>query len=53
MGKQSVTPKRIRGPRPDVLTLPGDWREAITEAIKKPRPATGWPAKAKRPKKAK
>ncbi|MGA7220171.1 MAG: hypothetical protein WBX38_17780 [Candidatus Sulfotelmatobacter sp.] len=38
--KQSGTPP---GPKPDVLKLIGNWREAIKKSLEKKKPATGWP----------
>jgi hypothetical protein len=36
-----------RGPEPDRLKLQGDWQSLIGKALKKKRPARGWP-KAKK-----
>ena len=37
-------PKKKPGPAPDHVKLDDeDWEEAIGKAIKKPRPAEGWP----------
>jgi hypothetical protein len=32
-----------RGPKPDVLTIDGDWQEAIKKSFQKKKPAGGWP----------
>jgi len=32
-----------RGPVPDTLRIQGDWKKAVKGALKKKRPATGWP----------
>lgn len=37
-------PKKKPGPAPDHVKLDDeDWEEAIGKAIKKPKPAEGWP----------
>lgn len=40
-----------RGPKPDILKIEGDWRNAMKKALEKKRPEKGWPkprAKAKK-----
>lgn len=32
-----------RGPKPDTLKIEGDWKKAVKGALKKKRPAEGWP----------
>jgi hypothetical protein len=34
-----VTP----GPKPDILKIDGDWRDAVKKSLEKKKPATGWP----------
>jgi len=43
----SKADKPKRGPKPETLKLEGSWEDAIGRAIRKPRPAGGWPAKTK------
>lgn len=33
-----------RGPKPDTLKIEGDWKKAVKGALKKKRPAEGWPS---------
>jgi hypothetical protein len=40
------------GPLPETLDIEGDWKEAIKKALKKKRPASGWPAPKPKTKKA-
>jgi hypothetical protein len=35
--------KKIPGPKPEVLKLEGNWKDAIKESLKKRRPPEGWP----------
>ena len=37
-----------RGPDPDRLVIPGDWKDAMGKALGKKRPARGWPKPAKK-----
>jgi hypothetical protein len=32
-----------RGPKPDVLKLEGNWRDAVKKSLAKKKPAEGWP----------
>lgn len=32
-----------RGPEPERLKLEGDWMQAVKTALKKKKPAAGWP----------
>jgi len=55
MPERKTRPQKS-GPKADRLILPGPWEDAFGKAIRKARPAGGWPkrptrtAKAKRPK---
>ena len=31
------------GPKPDVLKLGGNWRDAVKKSLTKKKPAEGWP----------
>jgi hypothetical protein len=35
--------KGIRGPKPEVLNLKGNWKQAIKNSFLKTRPKQGWP----------
>jgi hypothetical protein len=39
--KQSVKGKP--GPKPQYLKIEGDWRDAVKRAVRKKKPAEGWP----------
>jgi hypothetical protein len=32
-----------RGPEPERLKIEGDWKAAVTTAMRKPKPPKGWP----------
>lgn len=32
-----------RGPKPDTVKIEGGWVQAVKKALKKKRPAEGWP----------
>lgn len=36
------------GPEPDRVKIPGDWEKAVGDALKKKRPAGGWPKTQKK-----
>ncbi|HEY7087930.1 MAG TPA: hypothetical protein VH518_07560 [Tepidisphaeraceae bacterium] len=36
-------PKSKRGPKPEILKIEGDWRNAVKKSLQKKKPATGWP----------
>jgi hypothetical protein len=37
--KKRATP----GPKPDVLKLEGDWKDAVKKSLRKKKPPEGWP----------
>jgi hypothetical protein len=41
--KPGPKPKLKRGPKPETVKIPGDWRDAVQTALKKKRPKKGWP----------
>ena len=41
-------PPRKRGPKPEVLVLPGPWEAAVAKSLKKKRPEGGWPKPPKK-----
>jgi hypothetical protein len=32
-----------RGPEPERLKIQGDWKDAVSAALRKPKPPGGWP----------
>lgn len=38
-----ANPKKKPGPNGDSLKVEGNWKDAITRAVTKKRPADGWP----------
>ena len=42
--------KQPPGPKPDRVKIDKDWEEAVGDALKKKRPAEGWPKPEKKPK---
>jgi hypothetical protein len=32
-----------RGPKPDLLKVEGDWKDAVKKSLAKKKPLTGWP----------
>jgi hypothetical protein len=36
------TPEK-RGPKPDLLKIDGDWKDAVKKSLAKKKPAMGWP----------
>ncbi len=47
MGKM----KKKRGPKEDYLKVDGNWQEALKKAVKKKKPAEGWPDEVKKGRK--
>lgn len=44
LGKQPKHKAReTPGPKPEVLKIEGDWKDAIKKALGKKRPIGGWP----------
>lgn len=41
--KHAAAPKETPGPKPEVLKIDGDWRDAVKKSLEKKKPATGWP----------
>ena len=41
------------GPKPERVKIEGDWESAVEKALKKPKPAEGWPDPPKRKAKGK
>ena len=38
MGKKKVTSKRKPGPKPEVVKIEGDWKDAVKHALKRGKP---------------
>jgi hypothetical protein len=43
MPKIAKNPPEKRGPKPDLLKIEGDWRDAVKKSLAKKKPAAGWP----------
>jgi len=43
--KKSPARKRPskRGPKPDLLKIEGDWKDAMKKSLEKKKPPEGWP----------
>ena len=39
---QTQTPEP-RGPKPELLKIEGDWKDAVKKSLAKKKPADGWP----------
>jgi hypothetical protein len=39
----SDKPRSAPGPKPDVLKLKGNWRDAVKKSLAKKKPPGGWP----------
>jgi hypothetical protein len=43
MKKTKSQKKQTPGPKPEVVKIEGDWREAIKKSLQAKKPANGWP----------
>jgi hypothetical protein len=43
MPKTAKTIPVKRGPKPDILKVEGDWKDAVKKSLAKQKPAAGWP----------
>jgi hypothetical protein len=46
LNKSAKSPRRSEstpGPKPDILKIEGDWKEAVKKSLTKKKPAEGWP----------
>jgi len=41
--KPKANKAKKTGPKPEILTISSDWEQAVDTALKKKRPASGWP----------
>lgn len=48
MPKKPTTPAAKRGRRPDALVIPGNWKDAVKDALAKGKPPAKKAAKKKR-----
>jgi hypothetical protein len=42
-GKQKKKPHKTPAPKPEVLKIEGNWKDAIKQALRKKHPDAGWP----------
>jgi hypothetical protein len=44
-GKEAKKPTKQTpsGPPPDMLKIPGNWKDAVKKSFEKKKPAGGWP----------
>jgi hypothetical protein len=40
---RSDRPKSSPGPKPNVLKLKGEWKQAVRQSLTKKKPPEGWP----------
>jgi hypothetical protein len=41
--KKPSKPKQKPGPSEERLVIEGDWKDAVKKALRKKKPASGWP----------
>jgi hypothetical protein len=41
--KSPPRPTSAPGPKPDVLKIHGNWKNAVRQSLQKKKPAEGWP----------
>lgn len=41
--RHSTKKKAVPGPKPEVLRIDGDWRQAVKKSLAKKKPPEGWP----------
>ena len=41
--EKRTSKKATPGPKPDVLKLKGNWKDAVRKSLQKKKPAVGWP----------
>ncbi len=47
MPKKNSKSSKKRGPKPDILKLDGNWKDAMKKSLAKKKPADGWPKPTK------
>jgi hypothetical protein len=43
MPKNKIKRKEKPGPKPEVLKVNGNWRDAVKQSLAKKKPGNGWP----------
>jgi hypothetical protein len=43
MPKKNRIQKKTPGPKPDLLKIDGDWKNAVKKSLTVKKPASGWP----------
>jgi len=43
--KRRLKKENIPGPKPGILKIEGDWRDAVKKSLVKKKPKEGWPKK--------
>ena len=43
LSKRHPMPKSKPGPKPELLKINGNWERAVTQSLRKTKPANGWP----------
>jgi hypothetical protein len=41
--KNKIKKNKTPGPKPEVVQIDGDWREAVKKSLAVKKPANGWP----------
>jgi hypothetical protein len=41
--QEKPAPKEKPGPKPDILKIPGDWKDAVKKSLERRKPPAGWP----------
>jgi len=41
--KAPLHPASAPGPKPDMLKIRGNWKDAVRQSLQKKKPAEGWP----------
>jgi hypothetical protein len=41
--KRPRKPKSAPGPKPDLLKIRGNWKDAVKQSLQKKKPPEGWP----------
>lgn len=44
--KKKRKKKEIPGPKPEVLKIDGNWKDAVKKSLEKKKPLEGWPKSA-------
>ena len=41
--KPGLKKKKVPGPKPEILKIEDDWRDAVKKSLVKKKPKNGWP----------